>query len=207
MQVSIQTAHLKAAACFSGDQDVRYYLNGVLAEVRPGETRLAATDGNIIGVLRDVVTSGEQPDMPDVIIPNATIKLALQSKSTTLVLAFDGGKWSLAGIAFTPCDGIFPDYRRVIPRGQSGEPGMYNFDYLARIAKAAKALGVRTSPIIRHNGADTAQVSIYGREDEFVGAISPMRFTEKFTDLGMPQWGGDRRPPIKAVPDYGSDLA
>lgn len=207
MQVSIQTAHLKAAACFSGDQDVRYYLNGVLAEVRPRETRLVATDGIIVGVLRDVVTSGEQPDMPDVIIPNGVIKLALQTKSTTLALAFADGKWSIAGIAFTPCDGRFPDYRHVIPAGHSGDAAMFNFDFLARIAKAGKALGVRASPIIRHNGEDTAQVQIPGREEEFVGAISPMRFTEKNPDRGLSCWGSDRYAPARAVASEECDLA
>lgn len=122
MEVSIQSTHLKAASIFTASADVRYYLRGVLAEVRPTETRLAATDGTCAAVLRGTVLVGEQPNMPDVIIPNETVKLALLTKSQVLSLALsDEGKWSLAGISFTPVDGKFPG-RRKIPRLPPNHP-------------------------------------------------------------------------------------
>lgn len=190
MQVTINTAHLKAAYQFTADADIRYYLRGVFAEVRATETRLVATDGNIAGVLRDVCLVGEQDVLPDVIIPNDTVKLALTLKTQTLSLALNDGKWSLGGIAFTPVDGTFPPYRRIIPRQHSGEAAQFNVEFLGRFLKAAKALGVKSQPIIRHNGDGGAQVQFYGRDDEFVGVIMPLRaFSEKYPDTGLVQWG------------------
>lgn len=195
MQVAINTAHLKAAYQFTAEADVRYYLNGVFAEVRASETRLVATDGNMAGVLRDVCVLGDQDVLPDVIIPNETVKLAITNKSPCITLAFDDGKWSLAGISFTPVAGVFPAYRRIIPRRCSGEAAQFNVEFLGRFLKAAKALGVKSQPIIRHNGEGGAQVQFYGRDDEFVGVIMPLRaFTEKHPDTGLVQWGGETAP-------------
>lgn len=193
MEVAINTAHLKAAYQFTADADIRYYLKGVLAEVRATETRLVATDGNIAGVLRDVVLVGEQETMPDVIIPNDTVKMAIGIKSQTLTLAHVEGKWSLAGIAFTPVDGKFPEYRRIIPSQCSGEAAQFNVEFLARFLKAGRALGCKGQPIVRHSGDGGAQVQFYGRDDEFVGVIMPLRaFTDKYPDTGLVQWGSER---------------
>ena len=194
MEVGIQAQHLRAAAIFTATHDIRYYLHGVLAEVRASETRLAAADGACAVVLRDQVLVGEQDVMPDVIIPNDTIKLALSTKSQVLTLTMsDAGKWSLGGIAFTPVEGRFPDYRRIMVNGASGKAGDYDIELLGRFLKAAKALGAKTPPVLRQNGTDGAQVQILGHEDEFVGVIMPMRmFNEKNPDPGISTWGGQR---------------
>lgn len=194
MEVSIQSSHLRAAACCSGDQDVRYYLNGVLAEVRATETRLVATNGLCAAVLRDTVLVGEQPVFPDVVIPNAAVKLALQTKGESLSLVFDedSKKWSIAGISFTPVEGTFPPYRRIMPGHYSGVAAQFDLGLLARFGKIAKALGVRRNPVIRHNGDGGAQVSVIGREDEFVGVIMPLHaFNDKHPDPGLIQWGAE----------------
>lgn len=194
MEVALNTSHLKAAAIFAAQADLRYYLNGVLVEVRASETRIAATDGHCAAVLRDEVLVGEQPVFPDVIIPNATLKLALQTKAQTVELSVsDSGKWSLGGISFTPVEDRFPDYRRIMVNGASGVAGDYNIDLLGKFVKAAKALGSRGQPVVRQNGLDGAQVQILGRTDEFIGVIMPMRmFNEKNPDPGISTWGGNR---------------
>jgi len=194
MEVSIQAKHLKAAAVFSASHDIRYYLHGVLAEVRAKETRLVATDGSCAVVLRDQVIGGDQPDMPDVIIPNATVKLALSMKKDVLPLQLNAeGNWTLGGIEFSPIEALFPDYRRVMVSETSGEVGNFDFELLGRFLKAAKALGSRQTPVLRQNGENGAQVQIYGFEDEFIGVIMPMRmFNGNRQDPGISTWGGSR---------------
>lgn len=192
MEVSIQANHLRAAACCAAMQDARYYLNGVFVEVCATETRIVATDGSMAAVLRDVVLVGEQEPMPDVIIPNATVKLALGLKSQVLSLVFDADskKWSLGGIPFTPCDGQFPSYRRIVPCTHTGEAAQFSPEFIAAFAKIGKALGTRSCPVIRHNGTGAAQVSFIGFEDEFVGVLMPLRaFNDKHPDPGLIQWG------------------
>lgn len=189
MQAGILRKHLAAVAIFAAESDVRYYLNGVLIEVRASEVRCAATTGHMAGVCR---LATEQAAMPDVIVPSATVKQALLNKSEVLTLEFENGKWSLAGVSFTPIDGKFPDYRRIIPKGHSGEAAQFNPAFIAAAAKAGKALGVKSAPIIRHNGCNAAQVQFYGRDD-FVGVLMPLiAFTDKNPDTGLIQWGSNR---------------
>lgn len=186
---NILRKHLAAVALFSGVHDMRYYLNGVLVEVRATETRCAATNGNIAGVCRLLI---EQAAMPDVIIPNDVVKMAVSLKSDVLGLVNDGGKWSIGGISFVPVDGVFPDYRRIVPNKHSGEAAHFQPAFVAAFAKAGKALGSKGGMIIRQNGMDAAQVQFYGN-DEFVGVLMPLRvFGEKTPDLGLVQWGAER---------------
>lgn len=191
MEIQINPAHLRAAFEFSADKDIRYYLNGILVEACASEVRLVATDGNMMGVLRELnpLTDGASCT---VIIPNATVKTVIGMKAKTLTLTDQGG-WALGGVRFTPLDGSFPDYRRVLTKTHSGEAAQFNVDYLARILKAGKALGAKNQPIIRHNGDGGAQVQFCGHDEEFVGVIMPLRaFTEKHPDTGLVQWGPDR---------------
>jgi DNA polymerase-3 subunit beta len=191
MEVQISTKHLKAAACCAGAKDVRYYLNGVFAEVRTSEVRLVATNGSILAVLRDVNLVGENPVFPDVIIPNETVKKALTPKSETLTLTYDpdSKKWTLGDIGFTPIDGKFPEYRRAVPVSSSGEVAQFDPDLCIVFAKIAKILDCNSPPVIRHNGSFGAQVSLYGREDEFVGTIAPFTiYNSKRPDPGLTTW-------------------
>ena len=194
MEVKIKASHLKAAACFSGEGDLREYLNGVFVEVCVFEIRLTATNGHVIGVLRDKENAGDYPDMPAIIIPNYTVLTALSQKTPFYSLSFLEDKWSLNGIAFTPIPSkCYPDYRRGIPGRHSGVGAQFNLRLLARFDKAAKALGIKSNPIIRHNGDGAAQVQFDGFDAEFVGAIAPLRiFTRKEPDPGLVQWGSER---------------
>lgn len=203
MQVIINSSHLKAASLFAASADIRYYLRGVFVEARPTETRIVATTGSIVGVLRDIVTSGAQDDMPDVIIPNDTVKLVLSMKVPCVALALNGAAWSLGGIPFVPVDGKFPDYRRILTNKCSGEAASFDPELMMVFVKAARALGFKSSPIFRNNGSDCAQVQFYDC-DEFVGVIVPLNnFPVKRPDQGLIQWGPERAantPPMPQVP-------
>lgn len=189
MQVTLNTSHLRAASYFSASKDVRYYLKGVLVEAREHETRIVATDGNCAAILRDVALAG-QDTLPDVIIPNDTVNLVLSMKRATVDLSFVEGKWQINGLSFTPQEGVFPQYRRVIPSQVSGEAAQFQPEFLTRFSKAAKALGSKACPVVRHNGEGGAQVQIPGLEDEFVGVLMPIRiFNEKRPDSGLSTWG------------------
>jgi len=48
MKIHISRNKLKAAAYFSARDDIRYYLNGILIESTPMQTRIVATDGHAL---------------------------------------------------------------------------------------------------------------------------------------------------------------
>jgi DNA polymerase-3 subunit beta len=116
---AIESTHFAMA-----QQDVRYYLNGMLLEIQDGRARLVATDGHRMAVT-------ELPVLPPkgtsrrIIVPRKTVIEALRllaDDSTTVKLGIGNDHLTLsaADVVFRSkvIDGSFPDYERVIPRNQ-----------------------------------------------------------------------------------------
>lgn len=104
-------------------QDVRYYLNGLLLELSSGRLRAVATDGHRLAMC-DMEADIEIPGKQQVIVPRKGILelLRLLDDSDEAVEVEVGThhiRISRAGICFTSklVDGRFPDYERVLPKG------------------------------------------------------------------------------------------
>ncbi|MFY0663589.1 MAG: DNA polymerase III subunit beta [Natronospirillum sp.] len=107
-------------------QDVRYYLNGMLLELKDKQLRSVATDGHRLAMALTKLDT----DVPNVqvIVPRKGI-LELQriiddsDKNLTLELTSNHMRATLDQYTFTTklVDGKFPDYERVIPRGGDKE--------------------------------------------------------------------------------------
>ncbi len=102
-------------------QDVRYYLNGLMLELTPTHLRAVATDGHRLALCETEV----QIDIPEprqIIIPrkgvNELAKLLEDSDTPIEIHVGDNHlKVDLPDISFTSklIDGKFPDYQQVIP--------------------------------------------------------------------------------------------
>lgn len=104
-------------------QDVRYYLNGLLLETGPGRLRAVATDGHRLA-LCDTEAGIENEAPHQVIVPRkGVLELArLMSDENANVRVSLGANYIRATdshFTFTSklVDGKFPDYDRVLPRG------------------------------------------------------------------------------------------
>lgn len=104
-------------------QDVRYYLNGMLFEVQDGHCRLVATDGHRMAVTELPVAAAQAARR--IIVPRKTVIEALRiladdDSPARLGLGTDHVTLSAAAVVFKSkvIDGSFPDYERVIPRNQ-----------------------------------------------------------------------------------------
>lgn len=104
-------------------QDVRYYLNGMLLEVSTGLVRAVATDGHRLA-MSAVPAAIEQTEKHQVIVPRKGIlELARlmtdQDANVGIVLGQHHIRATTAEFTFTSklVDGKFPDYERVLPRG------------------------------------------------------------------------------------------
>lgn len=119
-----QLRHLIDQTGFSmAQQDVRYYLNGMLLEVSDGMLRTVATDGHRLATSVTVAET-ENETSEQIIVPRKGIlELArlLQSgeDSLKLVVGSNHIRAHVGEFIFTSklVDGKFPDYQRVIPRG------------------------------------------------------------------------------------------
>lgn len=104
-------------------QDVRYYLNGLLLETNKKAVRAVATDGHRLALAE--IPLGEQKAGPhQVIIPRKGVQELQRLLGTDgdLVLAIGSNhvRATIGDIRFTSklIDGRFPDYERVIPKPQ-----------------------------------------------------------------------------------------
>jgi DNA polymerase-3 subunit beta len=104
-------------------QDVRYYLNGMLLEVGANALRAVATDGHRLAMC-SMATGIEQADRHQVIIPRKGILelarlLTEEDGQVAIVLGQHHIRAATGDFTFTSklVDGKFPDYERVLPRG------------------------------------------------------------------------------------------
>lgn len=104
-------------------QDVRYYLNGMLLEVQTGVLRAVATDGHRLAMC-SMEAAIEQTERHQVIVPRKGILelarlLTEQDGNVSIVLGQHHIRATTGEFTFTSklVDGKFPDYERVLPRG------------------------------------------------------------------------------------------
>ena len=102
-------------------QDVRYYLNGLLLETGQKHLRAVATDGHRLALCEVELDTGNMPEQ-QVIVPRKGV-LELQrliggDGNLNIELGSNHVRIQLEGIRFTSklIDGRFPEYERVMPQ-------------------------------------------------------------------------------------------
>ncbi len=108
-------------------QDVRYYLNGMLLEVNEGVIRAVATDGHRMA-LNTVAAPVINNTFVQVIIPRKGITELMrlfenEEQEIAVVVGTNHIQFSSPSIKFISklVDGRFPDYDRVLPKGSDKE--------------------------------------------------------------------------------------
>ena len=107
-------------------QDVRYYLNGMLLETGGKHLRTVATDGHRLA-LAEAELDGAKLDEQQVIVPRKGVlelqKLMGGEGSVDIELGANHVRIQLDGIRFTSklIDGRFPEYDRVIPKESANQ--------------------------------------------------------------------------------------
>ena len=107
-------------------QDVRYYLNGLLIETDGEHLRAVATDGHRLA-LSQVQLDGKKMPEQQVIVPRKGVlelqRLMSGEGDVDLQLGSNHVRIELEGIRFTSklIDGRFPEYERVIPQDTSNQ--------------------------------------------------------------------------------------
>lgn len=106
-------------------QDVRYYLNGLLLELRPQRLRAVATDGHRLALCDAVVSWDSDIDLQVILPRKAVIELGRLLNDTdtlaTVEVSNSHLRVHLDKTSFTSklIDGRFPDYERVMPEGNT----------------------------------------------------------------------------------------
>jgi DNA polymerase-3 subunit beta len=102
-------------------QDVRYYLNGILMEMSESKIKLVATDGHRLALSEYVTETGVVEDKQIIIPRKAVLELSrlldANDSPVRIGLSQNHIRVEAGSLVFTSklIDGKFPDYKRVIP--------------------------------------------------------------------------------------------
>ena len=127
LELSVSQGELKnildATAFAMAQQDVRYYLNGMLFEVAPDFLRVVATDGHRLA-MATIKMPTSVSEIRQVIVPRKGVQELTRLLSDTeapcvLKIGDSHIRASVNNFVYTSklIEGKFPDYQRVIPRG------------------------------------------------------------------------------------------
>tara|TARA_B110000014_G_scaffold263937_1_gene262495 strand:+ start:6032 stop:7129 length:1098 start_codon:yes stop_codon:yes gene_type:complete len=145
----LQKTHFSMAS-----QDVRYYLNGLLIEVKEGVISAVATDGHRLAISRNNLK--DVNDFSSIVPRKAVLELLkiLQSANDEVELVLGSNFLSLNSDIFKfsskLIDGKFPDYKKVFPEGAPESLRILRENLLSALSRASvlsneKYRGVRLS--------------------------------------------------------------
>jgi len=133
---------LKLAEFAMAQQDIRYYLNGMLLVIDKGSLQAVATDGHRLSYASIAVTGDYSKQ--EVILPRKTVlelgKLLEDSEAElTIDLLTNQVRFRFSNIELVSkvVDGKFPDYNRVIPSGHSKQIDLSRAELLQALQRAA----------------------------------------------------------------------
>jgi DNA polymerase-3 subunit beta len=152
-----QLKHLFQMVHFAmAQQDIRYYLNGLLLVTDAGAVRVVATDGHRLAFCQADL-DGPPLARNEVIIPRKTVlelQRLLKDEDTPIEMRFAGNqaRFNFSGMEFVTklVEGKFPDYQRVIPSGYKKKVSIARDVLAGSLARASiltsdKFRGVRLS--------------------------------------------------------------
>jgi DNA polymerase-3 subunit beta len=124
-------------------QDIRYYLNGLLMVLDGGSLKLVATDGHRLAFASRELGVKDLPKQ-EVILPRKTIielsKLLAESDDPVAIeMSASQARFSFGDVLLVSMlvDGKFPDYGRVIPQDQPKHLRLNRMQLLACLQRAA----------------------------------------------------------------------
>jgi len=133
---------LKLAEFAMAQQDIRYYLNGMLLVIDKGSLQAVATDGHRLSYA-SISVPGDYP-RHEVILPRKTVlELGKLLEDSDAMVAIDilanQVRFRFSNIELTSkvVDGKFPDYNRVIPTGHSKRLELSRGELLQALQRAA----------------------------------------------------------------------
>ncbi|MBS3936200.1 MAG: DNA polymerase III subunit beta [Sulfuritalea sp.] len=103
-------------------QDIRYYLNGLLLVAQDGEMKLVATDGHRLAYASENIGTAQEGRI-EAILPRKTVlelsrQLVDNDEAVEISLTPMQARFSFGNVEFVSklIDGKFPDYERVVPQ-------------------------------------------------------------------------------------------
>jgi DNA polymerase-3 subunit beta len=199
MLLTIKTNELKALLICAAKNDIRYYLNGVHFESTPHGIIAASTDGHRLLCIN---LPNEQAEGIKALIPRALIEAAIKTKAPTIDVMIEGANVTLSSmgqnVSGSITDGVFPDYRRVIPEKVSGIQGNeFNNEYLVDFDKIGKLVDGGKASVLQNDVGMSALVHFDNQN--VIGVIMPLRHEAPKGTVLRPAWLDLPAAPLQAA--------
>jgi len=189
LRIELQHDQIKALMLIAPKNDVRHYLNGIAFDTTGKVPVAVVTDGHRllalkIGAVDDDLPHGVYIVPRDAFASIRPLKIGRTAMHVIVTLTASGGvgmlppTFTVAGAttaAGVCIDGRFPDWRCVVPLTVSGEPGVYNPQYMADFGTVAGLLDGSGQPhvLFAGNGANCA--ALVNLPFDAVGVLMPVR--------------------------------
>ena len=187
--IKVNAKYILAALPHVSTGDNRYYLEGLFFEPCKDGVAVVATDGHTMFAALD--TEGQCDESAIMPISKELIAGCKQGRNEPdRILTFEDGTWK-AGFMdnshdggdqvfvpqalglYQPIDGTYPDWRRVLPSGDTEQSGGFNPALFVKFQKSAKALDCDQITVTPH-GEGPALISFLGHA-RILGCLMPMR--------------------------------
>jgi DNA polymerase-3 subunit beta len=181
---------LKLAEFAMAQQDIRYYLNGMLLVVDKGALQAVATDGHRLSYA-SIAVPGDRTRQ-EVILPRKTVlelgKLLEDSDAeVTLDILANQVRFRFSNIELTSkvVDGKFPDYNRVIPTGHSKRLELSRSVLLQALQRAAILSNEKFRGVRLVLGADQLKIICTNSEQEEAEEELEVAYKGESLDIGF----------------------
>ncbi len=181
---------LKLAEFAMAQQDIRYYLNGMLLVVDKGSLQTVATDGHRLSYASLAVPGNYTRQ--EVILPRKTVlevgKLLEESDDElTIDLLANQVRFRFANIELVSkvVDGKFPDYNRVIPTGHSKQIDISRTELLQALQRAAILSNEKFRGVRIVLGADQLKIICTNSEQEEAEEELEIGYKGEALDIGF----------------------
>src|ERR1700674_1949589 len=181
---------LRLAEFAMAQQDIRYYLNGMLLVVDKGSLQAVATDGHRLSYASLAVTGDYSRQ--EVILPRKTVlelgKLLEDSEElVTLDILANQVRFRFANIELVSkvVDGKFPDYNRVIPSGHSKQLDLSRTELLQALQRAAILSNEKFRGVRLVLGADQLKIICTNSEQEEAEEELEIGYKGEALDIGF----------------------
>ena len=171
-------------------QDIRYYLNGLLLVLDGGFVRVVATDGHRLSYAARPL--GQQQDKRDVILPRkAVLELGRLLGDTedpvTIEIFASLVRFSFGDIVLTTkiIDGKFPDYTRVVPTNYQRKFAVKRQDLLQSLQRAAILSNEKFRGVRWMIASGSLRISCTNNEQEEAQEEMEIPYTGEALDIGF----------------------
>jgi DNA polymerase-3 subunit beta len=181
---------LKLAEFAMAQQDIRYYLNGMLLVVDKGTLQAVATDGHRLS-WASLTIDGDYAHA-EVILPRKTVlelSKLLQDDDTPLTIDIlaNQARFYFGNVELVSkvVDGKFPDYNRVIPTAHGKKIELERVAFLSALSRAAILSNEKFRGVRVVLGDDQLKIICTNSEQEEAEEQIPVAYAGEGIDIGF----------------------